>query len=203
MSSSIIKLGYIMCLTTFLSGCGVYIGSVKQTQILKVAVLKEKYEYTRNRNTPFCDETFTYRAFAGSYYPEFEDSNGVYYRGKTGFIQFEPLKVTCMKKLPETSSFEWAGIYIPNNQSLPAKMYVYSGAKPSGYQPVIPDDEILKDSVNKNTKAVSEDVDNPYTNGLVPALILSIERNSIQFLRFQAEDNSLRSAISITDRAIK
>ena len=179
MINYLMKLLFIAFLMMLLSACGVYIGNLKQTPNPKLAVLKESYIYTRDRNTPFCDETFTYRALAGTYYPEFEDDNGVYFRGRFGAIQFEPLKVSCFKEVPKMTSFEWAGIYIPNNVSSPAKLYVYSGSKPPNYKSVVPDDI----QPIKNISASAQVIDSN-TNGVVPALILAIERESIQFLRF-------------------
>ena len=202
MISNSIKLMLSIYSVLFLASCGVHIGNVRQTSISKLAVINKNYEYTRDRNTPFCAERFTYRALAGTYYPEFEDNDGIYYRGKSGAIQFESLKASCMKELPKITSFEWAGIYIPNTPTLPARLYVYSGQKPSGYQSVIPDDGQIKNH-NDIAKVSPGEVKNPYENGFIPALILGIERNSIQFLRFQAEDNSLRSAITIVERPIQ
>jgi hypothetical protein len=187
-----LKITFFISLVLVLSACGVHIGSVKQTPTKNLVVLRNNYEYTRDRNTPFCDERFTYRAFAGTYYPEFEDGNGVYYRGRAGSIQFEPLKVSCMKELPKASQFKWVGIYLPKNQSLPALMYVYSGKEPAGYIPVVPEDETeIVPAIQPTT---------PVASGLIPALILDIERNSIQFLRFQADDDSLRKAITIIEK---
>lgn len=198
MINDFVKLVMTVTMMLTLSACGVYIDNVRQTPNSKLVVLKSTYEFTRDRNTPFCDETFTYRAIAGTYYPEFEDNNGVYYRGRFGAIEFQPLKVSCMKELPKTTSFEWAGIYLPNDQKSPAKLYVYSGEKPEGYKPVVPEEDQPKN--NTNTPHASADVQSDAATGLVPALILAVERNSIQFLRFQAEDDSLRAAITVSEK---
>ncbi|MGQ2967073.1 hypothetical protein [Methylophilus sp.] len=186
----------------FISGCSGHIDSLRKPQTTTRIELKETYESKRQRNTPFCDETFVHRALKGFYYPEFEDSSGVYYRGNKGSVQFEALKVSCMEKLP-FAKFDWGGIYIPNDPNSPAQLYSYGGIVPEGYVSPVPVPQVSEKPVPKqsDTASLPEPQEKNYvrSRGVLIETILRIDRNSIQLSPSQAKDGSLRAAITFTN----
>lgn len=187
---------FILVSIVCLAGCNGHIESLRKPQSTTRIELKETYESTRQRNTPFCDETFVHRALKGFYYPEFENNNGIYYRGPKGSVQFEALKVSCSEKLP-FAKFDWGGIYVPNNPSLPAQLYSYGGIVPEGYVSPVPEQcEENKDADSSNKP---QEKDEGQFKGLLVETILRIERNSIQLSPSQAQDGRLRAAITYSN----
>jgi len=190
----------VLIAALLLSGCSGHIDTLRKPKSSARIELKDDFESTRERNTPFCDETFVHRALKGFYYPEFEDDSGVYYRGKKGSVQFQALKVSCAEKLP-FSKFDWGGIYIPNNPSSPAQLYSYGGVVPEGYVfPIPTSDDEIKDT-DESTQSQGNK-DNKF-RGLLVETILRVERNSIQFSPDQAKDGSLRAAIHYSNTSSK
>jgi hypothetical protein len=182
---------FVLVSAIFISGCSGHIDSLKKPHSATRIELKETYESTRQRNTPFCNETFVHRALKGFYYAEFEDSSGIYYRGNKGSVQFEALKVSCMEKLP-FAKFDWGGIYVPNNPSSPAQLYSYGGVVPEDYISPVPE----QNKENKETDSSDKPEKNyARSKGVLIETILRIEKNSIQLSPSQAQDGTLRAAI--------